>query len=74
MPAVNIQEATEPFFKSIETEKEKQEAIKYKKTAKARKPLLLRRSEGIKTMKYHIKYGIAITAKMNHENFTFVKQ
>jgi len=74
MPAVYIQEAAEPLFGSIETEKEKQETTKYKKTAKARRPLLLRRLVGSKAAKYQIKNGIATAAKISHENFILVKE
>jgi len=74
IPAVNTQEAAALLFKSTEAEKEKQETTTYKKTAKARIPLLLRRLVGSKTAKYQIKNGITITAKIGHENFTLVKE
>ena len=74
IPAVNIQEAPEPLFRSIEAEKEKHETSTYKKTAKARIPLLLRRLVGSKAAKYQIKKGVAIAAKINHENLTLVKE
>jgi transketolase N-terminal domain/subunit len=74
IPAVYIQEAAERLFRSIEAEKEKQETSTYKRTAKARMPLLLRRLVGSKTAKYQIKKGIATAAKINHESFTLVKE
>jgi len=74
IPAVYIQEAADLLFRSIEAEREKQETTTYKKTAKARIPLLLRRLVGNKTAKYQIKNGITITAKINQENFTLVKE
>ena len=74
MPAVNIQEAADLLFKSIEAEREKQETATYKKTAKARIPLLLRRLVGSKTAKYQIRNGTKTTAKTSHENFTLFKE
>jgi len=74
IPAVYTQEAAALLFKSTEAEREKQEITTYKKTAKARIPLLLRRLVGSKTIKYQIKYGIKTTAKIGHENFTLVKE
>jgi len=74
MPAVYTQEAAALLFTATEAEREKQETTTYKKTAKARIPLLLRRLVGSKTVKYQIKNGVKIAAKISHENFTLVKE
>ena len=74
MPAVYTQEAAALLFRSTEAEREKQETTTYKKTAKARMPLLLSRLVGSKTVKYQIKNGVKIAAKINHGNFTLVKE
>ena len=74
IPAVYTQEKAALLLRSTEAEREKQETTTYRKTAKARIPLLLRRLVGNKTVKYQIRNGVKIATKIGHENFTFVKE